>query len=449
MNNYEFYDIALNNIYLFIASFIFSILIHYFIFRSHIKSILDPYFLAIISSIFCFSDVFLLYFTSNISFYLFFNYLLTQIAFFIGIYTFKSRKNINVLNKTNLISNKYSNIIAFYFFSAVYFASQLIIYQIKGIPLFMESRLETFSNGGGAGVLGRISDVSSIFSLYTFFVVVKIDKFRISECPKYITFLLLFVTFFLSGSKSSFLTAFTVFWCFIIFTKINGGDYYKYLKFLKRNTRIIMVLSLMIVLIIIFIQSSNPNILSENVVSPYLALILRLVHSGDVYWYAYPNDIYLSINGEKWFSALFTDTLGLLRINEWEKLPEAIGITLKNIHHPSDIPQGPNARHNIFGLIYFGKYGSLFFSYCLGIVLSFIRNKLPYFLRADILGGGIFTYLMCKGASIDTDPMLTITYFNNLIFIFPFLFFTYLIIKEILNLKKGYEKQNIYNNSLL
>lgn len=98
--------------------------------------------------------------------------------------------------------------------------------------------------------------------------------------------------------------------------------------------------------------------------------------------------------------------------------------------------QGPNARHNVFGLIYYGFFGSIFFSYCLGVVLSFIRNKLPYILRANFFGGAIFTYLMCRGASIDTDPMLTITYFDNIVFIIPVLFIMYLLLIELLRIKK-------------
>ena len=244
----------------------------------------------------------------------------------------------------------------------------------------------------------------------------------------------------MSGSKSGFLIVFSIFWCHIIFTQIKGGDYLSYIKLIRKNIKLVVTLSLCLVFIIIYVQSLNPNNSSENALNPFFALALRLLHSGDIYWYAYPNNVYLNIPNGQYFSALFNDTLGLLRIQSWDTLPEAIGITFKNIHHPTDIPQGPNARHNIFGLIYYGFLGGIFFSYFLGIVLSFIRNKLPYIIRPGIFGGGIFTYFMCRGASIDTDPMLTITYLNNIVFIFPILFIGYLFVKEIFCLKKSYEK---------
>ena len=169
MNNYEFYDVAINNISLFFSLLIFSFCLHYFLFRSQVKSVLDPYFLAVISSVFCLTVVYLLYYTNNITFYLFISYNLTQFAFILGLFAF--RRKITFDKKDGVITeiSKHNSLVAFYFFSLIYIISQCFIYKLKGIPLFMESRLETFASGGGTGVLGRISDISSVFSLYAFF----------------------------------------------------------------------------------------------------------------------------------------------------------------------------------------------------------------------------------------------------------------------------------------
>jgi len=395
---------------------------------------MDPYLLAVVSSVFCLTDVFLLYFTGNITTYVFLSYVFTQCTFFIGFHLMRARKAVFSSPPDNRMSyNKprAKEIIAFYFFSIVYLVSQCAIYMLKGIPLFMESRLETFASGGGTGILGRICDVSSIFSLYAFFAVIKIDKFRLSEMPKYFILCLIFVTFLLSGSKSSFLVIFYVFWCYIMFAKLKKLNYLTYIKLLKKNVKLIVITSLGVVSVIIFVQTKTQIENPEDRLNPLLGLCLRLVHSGDVYWYAYPNNVYLKIPAEHWFTALFNDTLGLLRIKNWDELPEAIGITFKNIHHPSDVPQGPNARHNIFGLIYYGFFGGIIFSFCLGLLLGFIRNIMPQLLSASMLGGFVFTYLINKSTSLDSDPMLTITYFNNIIFVFPVLYFVYLIVVEL------------------
>jgi oligosaccharide repeat unit polymerase len=435
MNNYDFYAIVLNNVNLFITIIIGSFILHYLVFRHQITSILDPYFLAVISSVFCTADVVLLYYTDNISHYVFSSYVLTQGAFFLGLYTISFNKILLKLKNGKQPHRNYSHgktIIAFYFFSFIYLISQILIYVLKGIPLFMQSRLETFADGGGSGVLGRITDVTAIFSLYLFFAVIDLKKFTSSEIPKYLVLCLIFVTFLLSGSKGSFLVVFSVFWCYIIFAFIKNGDYMIFLRILKTKMKFVVIASIAIVSLIIFIQSQSQIENPEERLNPIFALILRFVHSGDVYWYAYPNNVYLKIDGNRGFAALFNDMLGFLRIYSWTELPEAIGITFKNIHHPSDIPQGPNARHNVFGLIYYGFFLSIIFSFILGLILGFVRNKLPYLLNANILGGFIFTYLMIKSSSIDSDPMLTITYITNLVFIFPFIYLAYLVFIEIL-----------------
>jgi oligosaccharide repeat unit polymerase len=360
------------------------------------------------------------------------SYNLTQISFILGFYIFR-KKEFEFHKHSHFIDNNVDNFV-FYFFSLIFLLCQIIIYLLKGIPLFMQSRLETFADGGGAGILGRITDVTSIISLYAFFIVVRFDKFRLEEIPKYIIFFSICISFFLSGSKSSFLVILYVFWCFIFIQRINGGDYLKYLSFIKKHLKKVIVLSLIIVYIIISIQLSNDSDNIGNSINPFYALIIRFVHSGDIYWYAYPNNIYRTIRDDQWFTALFNDTLGFLRIYSWDRLPKAIGITFKDIHHPSDILQGPNARHNIFGLIYFGYVGSILFSFIIGVIIGFIRNRVPYYFSNNIIGGGLVTYLLCKTSAFDTDPMLTITFLDNVIFIFPVLFLMYLVFKEFIRI---------------
>ncbi len=440
MNNYEFFVDILNNINLFFSILIFSFILHFFLFRKLIKSFLDPYFISVFYSVFCFADVFFMFLINKISFYVFVSYILTQLGFILGFYTFKKRKESlnkveNKVKESNITSN---NLIAFYFFSFIYLFFQGIIYATKGIPIFMVSRLETFTSGGGSGILGRITEVSSIFSLYAFFLVVKVDKVRISEFPKYLIIGLIFLTFMLSGSKSSFLTFFYVLWVYIFFAQIKGGSYQIYLSFFKKYIKSIIAVSIFLACLVIYIQSRNfadeaDNDLTKN---PLVDIALRFVYSGDIYWYSYPNNVYLTIPSGRGFSALFTDILGLFRIYNWEDLPEVIGLTMKRYHHPSDVITGSNARHNVFGLIYFGFLGSIFFSYVLGFLLSFIRNKLPYYLSNTFFGGGVFTYLMIKTAGIDTDPVLTLTNFDNLFFIFPIMFLSYLVLIEFLKFKQ-------------
>jgi oligosaccharide repeat unit polymerase len=441
MTNYEFFLDILNHINLFLSILVFSCLLHFFLFRKLVKSFLDPYFISVFYSVFCFSDVLFMFLINKISFYVFSSYILTQLGFILGFYTYSKIKDssyeiVNEVKESNRTAN---NLIAFYFFSIIYLFFQGIIYATKGIPIFMVSRLETFTSGGGAGILGRVTEVSSIFALYAFFLVTKIDKFRLSEFIKYGMIGLIFLTFMLSGSKSSFLTFFYVFWCYMIFAKIKGGNYQIYLDVLRKNIKSIIGASIVLVCLVIYVQSKNfvdegDSIFAKN---PLVDIALRFVYSGDIFWYSYPNSVYLTIPSDRSFAALFTDVLGLFRIYDWEDLPEVIGLTMKRYHHPSDVITGSNARHNVFGLIYFGFLGSILFSYVIGFLLSFIRNKLPYYLSNTFFGGGVFAYIMMKSAGIDTDPVLTLTSFDNLFFIFPILFLGYLVVIEFMKIKRN------------
>jgi oligosaccharide repeat unit polymerase len=441
MNNYEFFDDILNNINLFFSILIFSFILHYFLFRNQVKSFFDPYFIAVFSSVFCFTDVFFMYFVNKISFYVLSSYILTQISFILGFFTFKKLKapiiETQVLKTKKDVYRK--NLIAFYFFSFIYIITQVIIYSTKGIPLYMVSRLETFIDGSGSGVLGRITEVSSVFSLYSFLLVTKFNKFTFNETVKYITIILIFLTFILSGSKASFLIVFYVLWAYILFSQIKGSDYLLYLKILKAHTKKLILVSIFLASLVIYIQSKNISQDSDvkESFNPLVEMAFRFVYSGDIYWFSYPNNVYQSIPNNNATTALFGDIFGLFRIYSWTEMPEALGLTMKRYHHPSDVITGSNARHNVFGLIYFGFIGSIIFSFILGLFLSFIRNKLPYYLNNTFFGGGVFTYLIIKTAGLDTDPPLAVTYLDNLFFIFPILYIFYLLLVEFMNFKNN------------
>ncbi len=436
MNNFEFFSDLLLNFNLFIELLFCSILIHYVLFRRIIQSILDPYLLAVFASVFSFTDVVFMYSLNKVQNELLIHFLITQTTFFLGLVFFRRRKvkiHSKLRNRDSDFTN--SNRLFFYFFTFTYLVSQGIIYLTKGIPILMASRLETFSEGTGEGVLGRITEVTSIIAIYSFFLINKNGVELRRKIFNYLLLILIFITFVLSGSKSSFLLIAHVFWCFNYLMQQRGIET-GFEVFVKKNRKKIVLFSIALISLIVTIQSKNENSdVSSGEINPLLEISLRFVYSGDIYWYAYPNKTYEIITRENSFMALFSDFLGLFRIYNWDKLPEVIGLTLKKYHHPSEIITGSNARHNIFGLVYFGYYGSILFSFCLGTIISFIRNRLPNLLSSSLINGAICTYLIIKISGFDTDPQLTLTYLNNLLFIFPVLYLIYRFIDDTIHVK--------------
>jgi hypothetical protein len=438
MNNYEFYRILIDHQELYITLLLASIILHYLIFRKILITLFDPYILPVVFSVFSVTTVIFLYITGNIANYPFTSFVFSQIAFWAGLLSFSPLKRSikqkladeSSLDPVNENPDKRQNVLVFYISTFILLITQLVIYKMKGIPLFMASRLEMFADSQGSGVLGRIVDVTAVCSLYSFFSIIRFDYLRVSELPKYFFCGLIFVTFILSGSKSSFLILVYTFWTYIIFAILKNDNYKLPLNRLRSHMKSIVIISVVLVVGVIYIQAkNNPN-------NALFLFALRFVHSADVYWYAYPDSVYKSIPGDHPFEALFGDFLGMLRIARWDTFPEAIGITLKNIHHPSKILEGPNARHNVFGLIYFGLVGGAIFSFFLGWILSLVRNVLPFILKRNIVGGIVFAYLTIKLSSFESDPTLAVMSLDNFFFIFPIIIFLMLLVSTIILRKK-------------
>ena len=171
MDNYDFLKVFSNNIYIYIIILLFISILYYIVFRREIFSVIDPLFLSLVYSIFAASVVFLLYFTNNISNYIFSNFCVTQLAFFAGFFSLK-RINIfktdKVLTK-HLVNSNYSKFLFFIITSFIFIVTQLYTYYERGIPLFYESRLEYYEGGSGFGIFSRILGVLSIVSLYAYF----------------------------------------------------------------------------------------------------------------------------------------------------------------------------------------------------------------------------------------------------------------------------------------
>jgi hypothetical protein len=429
VNNYDFYKVLLNHEVLFGFLTAASLVLHYFVFRRVVITVFDPYFLHVLFSAFSMPSVYLLYFTGHIPDYLAASYTLTQLAFWMGIYAFPQLKSMvsSSLATTDTSDNTrpgnyYYKQVFFYASAAVLIVVQLAIYKLKGVPLLMASRLTLMGSGGGVGVLGRIADVSMICVLYSFFDGLHFGRHKMMDIGRYFVFGLVLMILLLSGSKSSLTTVVFVLWAYIVFEILKGGSFKTQLNIVKKYYKQILLGCVgMAVLVIAITAKAGAD-------SPLFLLFLRLVHTADVYWYAYPNDVYLRLTEVEWWKALFLDFLGMTRLYTWEELPKAIGVPLKQFHHPSDIPEGPNARHNVFGLVYMGFYWSIAFSFILGVTLSFVRNVLPRMLKKNVVGGVVFTYLVIKISGLDSDPMLALTYVNNAVFIMPFVLIPILLL---------------------
>lgn len=432
MNNFEFLVLLYNNLGAYIPCILLSCIIYWKLLKAQVNNIFDPLFLVFIGSTFSTAVIFFLYATKSIGFYYFSQYCITQAAFLFPFIKFsnitykKSTFHIFIIKDEKQLM--YCTILILTLLDVLL---QLYVYKVTGIPLFKESRLETFYGGSGFGIIARIITITRFFSIYYSFYFLFDYKLHIR---KYIiTYLFLTIIFcVLSGSKSSILIYLHIFFCYCLVNKK---------KFPSISTKKVLTIGLGLCTIVIF----SLYLKSNNLTTSIFSFLERFIFYGDIYWQAYSYDTIKSINfNGNIFTALFSDFLGSFRIMPWKHLPDSIGYTLSQYHNTSDLIMGANARHNVLGLIYCGYIGSIIFSFILGCTLSWARNILINTKQQSQIIKAFIVFLYTQISNIEIDPTLVVAGIDSMVItllsIGFLIFSSYCIIKYIN--KNG----NIYHN---
>jgi oligosaccharide repeat unit polymerase len=311
---------------------------------------------------------------------------------------------------------------------------QIYSYKLVGIPLFSEgSRLGLY--GGGSGIVKRILDVTQPVLIYflidRFFRLKKNVLIRI-----YDIFILIFLimSLFLSGSKSNFLNIVFI----MFFYKFYNYKIYNNKKISKKINKYMLV-----IFSAAFISALIIIILTYNVDSIFFAfrsLLIRIVKYGDVFIFTYPVDVLESLDFGNWFLKIFKDFLGMFRLIPWDELPASIGLKIYQYIYNTNVIRGPNARHNIFGLVYFGFFGSVIYSFVIGYIISFVRNKIYFILKKNQISGIIYMLLVQIVIGFNTDISLQLSQLNSILIVFiPVILVSYFIV--VVGYKLNLEKE--------
>ncbi|HIH7004885.1 TPA: hypothetical protein ACYRWH_004021, partial [Enterobacter hormaechei] len=71
----------------------------------------------------------------------------------------------------------------------------------------------------------------------------------------------------------------------------------------------------------------------------------------------------------------------------------------------TDMISGPNPRHNVFGLFYLGPVLSVFYSFFIGYIISYIRNKVLLKTTPDFMG--LIFYVLLASNTIYMEQDMT------------------------------------------
>jgi hypothetical protein len=423
MRTGEYFFLIFSNFQIFTISAILSLIVYYAIFKRYIFSLLDPLLLSAFFSYLGFTTVLFLYFTENITLFWLSSYLFTQFAFFLGFIIIKPlRLDFNI--KLGQISSQQKRLSKWMFIISglITISSTLLIYIYKGIPIFAASRLNIIGDDTVFKIINRISKI--VFPVYMFLTIyfVSFSKKRSKSIRNFAILSLLVIVgiSILSGSRSKIMAIGFGFFIYSIYAT-RWGDSFLFEKIKKFSLRFLIIA--FVIAIISFYVGENSN--------PFYFLIFRLASSGDAYFMGYPNSVLEIIPKENWFVGLFASPLNMLGLINETRMPEPIGFQLMEYYSKAKLFRGPNARHNILGYVYFGYYWSIFFSFTIGLLLSYVRNKVYFKLPKNIFGSMMYFLLLLCVLNLETDFYMGLASLIDIVFIFIPLYIITIIIDQV------------------
>ncbi len=370
--------IVKENLILYFILFILITLIYIFIIRKQIFSIFDPLLFFALESSGAFATIVILKENYLINDKFFYSFILSEMAFIIGLVIVKKRKKqIDIHNYCNY-SNRRN--ILFFLASITYFFVQMKFYYSYGIPILRNTtEISLLDLEEKSGILKKIlNSLMPIIILCSIDFFVKQNKKNIISKMMYISMsIFLIISLLLSGWKSNILV---VIFLFSIYMFFMYGENNKYninnLKINKMNKKISVLLILAIISALVII---NYTYVQNSVDSPGFYLLKRFFLSGDIFIYSYTDSLlFQSIEKGNFFCNIIASTFIGKIINFYfpKSIVMALGVQVYQLATGNVFITGPNPRHNFTGLIYFGVFGGIIYSFIIGLVTSFIRNYL-------------------------------------------------------------------------
>lgn len=290
----------------------------------------------------------------------------------------------------------------------LFVASQVAAWMLGGIPVFMESRLDAFSSGGGIGILSRCISFASFAALFLTVLHIGVSaRKRVSLADTFV-FIFTVLAAVANGSKANIvmipLTILMAHWIFRrLFSTYEAPD-------ISRTKLAIISIAIGITTLVpIFIELSK----SENDIGgPLEGIGARLLLSGDGYMWMYGDDYLTTVKVISPTTLLFEDFLGLTRLVPWKDLPIHPGLQIFQILYPDNgAIRGPNMRVDAFGLLYGSMVFGVIFAGLIGAMFGIVRawifkaRTAMFFLPAS--------YLFFQAPTFIVDPLLGVTALVN------------------------------------
>ncbi len=383
----------------------------YFVFRRKIFSFYDPLFFYLITQAFSIKLGFLQINNSN--------YLLDFIGsqFFFCVAFISFSKNINsvgVIKDFNLgfKGNEYRFWSTFTFFGfIIVLLANFYLFSKQGIILLSDDptsdKVLAFQGGSGVGAVRRINwGLSKLINLSVIFLYVKTKK------NKYLIMLIVLALLTVSGGSKSSLILYV-----FIFAILGQFVSIKNLKAFKRINKLKLPIIGTGVFLALFILGYKSNGLDNALIK----LGIRFLYYGDILFYYYDSasvSHFEYLGFVDFFTYEFNSIFGLMRFTPYlEPLSYQMVKFSFGLNETSELVTGPNLPYYVKGHIFFGNYGSYFYSFFIGMIIAIFRNKLFFAKKRSYTRYIILIFVNLNLFAFAQDSALTISiFFDTFVF---------------------------------
>lgn len=355
----------------------------YLLLQKQIHSLFDPlFFFLVVNEAFCIADVVFMHQFGMIETRYLTSYLLTEGALILGVLQFRGAARRPSGRKHPPAAAPEALVLLYRISLFLFIGLNLLVYSQRGIPIFLDSRMVVYTIGGGWGVLSRLFDVLVAIILFHLLEILRRRKWTLSEWGALLATILIQI---LSGAKSAVVNLVFLVALYGAFTGSLGAS-------AARAGRMLKWLALSAVaslLIVAGVQASDAEVAGRQV-NLIGQVAVRMVNAGDALIYAYPDRAVEGLDGQNPAGAVLREYLAFFRLAQPDKLPKHLGVQITDQFLGPDSHFQTNAKHNIFGYVYFGYWGAILFSYLVGTSIGIGRYIIPRFLPKHWVGGIAF-----------------------------------------------------------
>ncbi|QRR03393.1 hypothetical protein [Dyadobacter sandarakinus] len=420
----ELFSLLFDNLQLFTIVYGAFLLLYFVVYKKAYWGILDPMFLTVINfagGAFC---VWLLWYMDTLKPEYGLSFIYTEIAILAGMIVSHQLPVLKVYNDKipefkpdEQVGTDEFEVFVF-LVCCFYIVFEIVSLATVGLVIVSdsESHVTAFSDHSVLRVF--ISSFRSLAIVSLFYKrIVRGKKWNMLEV---LTLMLLLVGVLSSGAKGA-IVIFIHSYFILTFPMIRTGKMQK----IKLSLPVILLIaSFPVAVLIIKVGAGAESALQQ--------LYLRFMSSGDVFLLGYYENVMNSITETSFFKYAFYPGWGTVLKNLGFDItpPRLIGSDIFEYYTNMTSGGGPNARHNFIAYYFFGLYGGIGYSFCVGLFVGYMRNIYKYVHPFKM---SYATYLFFALIALKVPTLIDdINVYSNFIFwTILFLFVCYILAKVI------------------